>query len=445
MRTREEIRNADWFGLIPDGWEMKPLKTLFTFSKGLSITKADLTETGVPVVNYGQIHSKAYEGTGITDGIVRHVSPSTVENSGTSFVRKGGFVFADTSEDLPGVGNCAYNDGDGKLYGGYHTIVLTPRHGFDNKFLAYLFRTDAWRQQLRRQLVDVKLFSVNQGILSEAYVVLPPVDIRHAIVSYLDVRCTPIDEAIARHREAIGKLEEYRRAVITKTVTKGLDPNAPMKDSGIGWIGMVPATWEAKRIKFVAKLASGGTPSRDHAEYWDGDIPWVTTGDLTGARVNSTMESISRLGLDNSSSKVFPRRTVLVAMYGGAGTIGKCGILDGDFAINQALCAVSCGSELNPDYLLYQMHALRPYWMRHAAGTRKDPNISQALIANESIAVPSYDEQVDLVAYLDCQCAAVDDAIGRQNQIIGKLEEYRRSLIHAAVTGKIDCTKGAMA
>lgn len=441
MRTQAEICNHDWFGSLPKGWEMKPLKSLFTFSKGLSITKNNLTETGKSVINYGQIHSKDYFGTGIVNDIIRYVSSEITEKGDSSLVNKGGFVFADTSEDLAGVGNCAYNDLEKTIYGGYHTIVLNPRYETDNKFLAYQFRTDAWRHQLRRQLVDVKLFSVNQRILSEVYVVLPPPDVRRSLVSFLDARCAPIDEAITRHRQAIDKLEEYRRAVVTKAVTKGLDSDVSLKDSGVTWIGMIPTSWDVQRIKFVASLASGGTPSRDHQEYWDGNIPWVTTGDLNGGKVTSTTEKITQLGLENSSAKIFSTGTVLVAMYGGAGTIGKCGILVGDFAINQALCAIRCHSSLDPYYLLYQMHAIRPYWMRHAAGTRKDPNISQALISNERIVVPPYEEQLKIVSELNSICAGVDDSIKRQNDIIAKLEEYRRSLIHAAVTGRIDCTK----
>ena len=343
---------------------------------------------------------------------------------------------------MQGCGNCVYLDSEAGVYAGGDTILLSPLiNGTDNKYLAYQFLTDAWRSQIRRDLVDVKVFHVNRGNLKEAYVVLPPPDVRRSIVSFLDARCAPINEANSRHRQAIDKLEEYRRAVIVKAVTKGLDSGVPMKDSGVTWIGMIPSSWSVERIKFVARLASGGTPSRDHPEYWGGNIPWVTTGDLNGTKVTATMENITQLGLENSSSKVFPSGTVLVAMYGGAGTIGKCGILGGDFAINQALCAIQCGCELDPNYLLYQMHAIRPYWMRHAAGTRKDPNISQALIANEKISVPPYADQLKIVSELNRICTAVDNAIDRQNQIIEKLEEYRRSLIHAAVTGRIDCTK----
>lgn len=441
MRTQAEIRNHDWFGSLPEGWEMKPMGSLFSFSKGITVTKADLTEDGAPVVNYGQIHSKANTGTKITSNLIRYISSDKIPTN-TNPARKGSFIFACTSEDLQGCGNCIYLDSEIEVYAGGDTILLSPlNNGKENKYLAYQFLTDEWRFQIRRDLVDVKVFHVNRKNLKEAYVVLPPPDVRRSLVSFLDARCAPIDEAISRHRQAIEKLEEYRRAIITKAVTKGLDTNVPMKESGVGWIGMIPASWSVKRLKFVGRLASGGTPKRDHQEYWNGNIPWVTTGDLNGAEVTSTMENISQLGLENSSSKVFTSGTVLVAMYGGAGTIGKCGILGGDFAINQALCAIQCHRGLDPNYLLYQMHAIRPYWMRHAAGTRKDPNISQALIANEKIVVPPYSDQLKIVSELSSICTSVDDAIDRQNQIIEKLEEYRRSLIHAAVTGRIDCTK----
>jgi len=257
MRTRSEINSTEWFGHIPNGWEMRPIKALFRFSKGLSITKADLSECGAPVISYGQIHSKDYDGTGITESLIRYVPKSIAQSSNSSYVKHGGFIFADTSEDLAGVGNCAYNDGNEDLFGGYHTIVANPLLSSENKYFAYLFRTDAWRKQLRKQLVDVKLFSVNQSILGESYVAVPPLDVQRSIVAFLDSRCKPINEAIARHRMIIDKLEDYRKAVITKAVTKGLDESAPMKDSGIEWIGSMPANWSTTKLKFLCMSHNG--------------------------------------------------------------------------------------------------------------------------------------------------------------------------------------------
>lgn len=443
MRTQAEICNHDWFGSLPKGWEMKPLKSLFTFSKGLSITKNNLTETGKSVINYGQIHSKDYFGTGIVNDIIRYVSSEITEKGDSSLVNKGGFVFADTSEDLAGVGNCAYNDLEKTIYGGYHTIVLNPRYETDNKFLAYQFRTDAWRHQLRRQLVDVKLFSVNQRILSEAYVVLPPPDVRRSLVSFLDARCAPIDEAITRHRQAIDKLEEYRRAVITKTVTKGLNPGVPMKDSGVDWIGMIPSSWDARRIKFVARLSSGGTPSREHPEYWEGNIPWVKTGELKDGLVLETEEHITDLGLSYSSAKLFQKGTLLMAMYGQGKTRGTTGCLGIDAAINQACVAFTLISNIHKTYLWMVLRAIYDP-IREAAVGSGQPNLSIKLISNFYIPLPSYKEQIEIASYLEHQYVAIDEAIARQNKLIEKLEEYRRSLIHAAVTGRIDCTKESL-
>ena len=104
------------------GWTIRPLKSLFSFSKGLNITKEDLCEEGTAVVSYGQIHSKNYHGTGIEEPIVRFVPSSKAADNVRSRVEIGGFLFADTSEDLEGIGNCAYNDSADELYGGYHTM-----------------------------------------------------------------------------------------------------------------------------------------------------------------------------------------------------------------------------------------------------------------------------------------------------------------------------------
>lgn len=443
MRTQAEIRNHDWFGSLPEGWEMKSMGSLFSFSKGITVTKADLTEDGAPVVNYGQIHSKANTGTKITSNLIRYISSDKIPTN-TNPARKGSFIFACTSEDLQGCGNCIYLDSEIEVYAGGDTILLSPlNNDKENKYLAYQFLTDEWRFQIRRDLVDVKVFHVNRKNLKEAYVVLPPPDVRRSLVSFLDARCAPIDQAITRHRQAIDKLEEYRRAVITKTVTKGLDPGVPMKDSGVDWIGMIPSSWDARRIKFVARLSSGGTPSREHPEYWEGNIPWVKTGELKDGLVLETEEHITDLGLSYSSAKLFPKGTLLMAMYGQGKTRGTTGCLGIDAAINQACVAFTLISNIHKTYLWMVLRAIYDP-IREAAVGSGQPNLSIKLISNFYIPLPSYKEQIEIASYLEHQYVAIDEAIARQNKLIEKLEEYRRSLIHAAVTGRIDCTKESL-
>lgn len=421
MRTQAEISNNDWFGNLLKGWEMKPLKSIFTFSKGLSITKNDLTETGKSVISYGQIHSKDYFGTGIVNNIIRYVSDEIAEKGDSSLVNKGGFVFADTSEDLAGVGNCAYNDLEKTIYGGYHTIVLNPLYETDNKFLAYQFRTDAWRHQLRRQLVDVKLFSVNQRILSEAYAVLPPADVRRSIVSFLNARCAPIDEAITRHHKAISKLEEYRKAVISHTVNGAVE-------------GMDSSNWVWKRFKFIARVDSN-LVEPDRFENWLHIAPdSIGKGDgrLLHRHTVSEDSVISGNHLFRKGailySKVRPRLNKVVI----APDDGLCSADMYPISTNQVV-----------EWLKYYM--LSDQFVEQA-GTVSDirikmPKINKEELGNLKILVPPYKDQLKIVSRLNSICASIDESINRQNQIISKLAEYRRSLIHAAVTGRIDCTK----
>lgn len=440
MRTKSEIGNTEWFGRLPNGWEMKPLKSLFSVRKGITVTKADLVESGTPVVNYGQVHSKLNDGISIRRDLIRHVSPDLLSDKAAP-IGKGAFIFASTSEDLAGCGNCIYIDKEIEVYAGGDTTQLVPLQDSDNKYFAYLFSTDNWRFQLRRNLVDVKVFHVNPSDLKESYVVVPPRDVQDSIVTFLDSHCKPIDEAIDRHRSIIGKLEDYRRAVITKAVTKGLDDTATMKDSGIEWIGQIPEKWQISRIKFVAKLASGGTPSREHAEYWNGCIPWVKTGELNDGYITDIEERITEQGLDNSSAKVFPAGTLLMAMYGQGKTRGMTGCLTRDSAINQTCVAFTNLSGVLKDYLWMALRAIYVP-VREAAVGSGQPNLSSSLISNFFIPVPPYDEQADISAYLGYKYAAIDEGINRQEQAIAKLEEYRRSLIFHAVTGRIDCTGG---
>ena len=441
MRTRSEINSTEWFGHIPNGWEMKPLKSLFSVKKGITVTKADLIDSGTPVVNYGQVHSKLNDGTSIHRELIRHISPDIIPPNATP-ISKGSFIFASTSEDLEGCGNCIYLDSNIEVYAGGDTTQLTPLKTVDNKYFAYLFSTDTWRFQIRRNLVDVKVFHVNPGDLKESYVVVPPLDVQRSIVAFLDSRCKPLNEAISRHRMIIDKLEDYRKAVITKAVTKGLDESAPMKDSGIEWIGQIPEKWRISRIKFIAKLASGGTPSREHGEYWGGGIPWVKTGELNDGYIENIEESITEEGLMNSSAKVFPKDTLLMAMYGQGKTRGTTGCLTRESAINQACIAFTNLCDVMKDYLWMALRAIYTP-IREAAVGSGQPNLSASLIANFSIPIPSYAEQADIATYLNYKCAAIDEGVDRQEQVIARLEEYRRSLIFHAVTGRIDCMGGA--
>jgi type I restriction enzyme S subunit len=132
-----------------------------------------------------------------------------------------------------------------------------------------------------------------------------------------------------------------------------------------------------------------------------------------------------------------PIGTVCVAMYGGAGTIGKCGMIMKESATNQAVCSIVCDDSIVlPKYLLFQLLALKSYWMIYAVGTRKDPNISQDIVGKMKIIIPGTIEQKEIADYLDKKCTAIDILISKKSQFLTELENYKKSLIYEYVTGK---------
>ena len=234
---------VEWIGDIPQEWEIRSLKYLFDFGKGLPITKADLKESGIAVISYGQIHSKLNTGTHVTDDLIRFVDEQYLSSNYESIVKQKDFIFADTSEDLDGCGNCVYIDTDIQLFAGYHTIILRSRNNNDNKYFAYLFKSDAWRKQIRERVTGVKLFSISQRILKETTVIIPPFPQHQRIVEFLDRKCAEIDSVISKTKATIEQYKSLKQSVITQAVTKGIRPDRPMKDSGIEWIGEIPQEW----------------------------------------------------------------------------------------------------------------------------------------------------------------------------------------------------------
>lgn len=208
-----------WIDGIPRGWEVKKIKKYFEFGKGLPITKDNLTESGIDVISYGQVHSKLNNGVSVKKELVRHVSEDYRKTNASSLVKKGDFIFADTSEDLAGCGNAVLVDMDSELFAGYHTIILRTPNEKDSKYLAYLFLTDMWRSQIRSRVSGIKLFSVTQKILRDLYIILPPPKKQKIITDYLDSKCNEIDTIISDKLQFIVELDILKKSLVYEVVT----------------------------------------------------------------------------------------------------------------------------------------------------------------------------------------------------------------------------------
>ena len=281
---------------------------------------------------------------------------------------------------------------------------------------------------------------VRQGLnydeVKELRVILPSLDEQQAIAAYLDEQCALIDEAIAAAKNSIEEYKAWKVSIIFNAVTKGLDKKVEFKESGIDWLGCIPSLWGCGKIKHFASLSSGGTPKSDHREYYDGDINWACSLDLSENELFETQNHLSEIGLKNCASAIQPVGTIVMAMYGGSGTIGNSAILCVSSATNQALCCMKFDERILDKYAFYYIRAIRKYWMIYAVGTRKDPNISQAIVGAMPMLLPSMQEQIIIVDYLDYKLPLIESIISQKEAAIADLESYKRSLIYEAVTGK---------
>ena len=225
MRKSPLVHNDDirWDIDYPERWQIQRIRESFSFRKGLSITKANLEETGIAVISYGQVHSKKNSGVGLNEELIRYVNESYLTTNQSCLVEKGDFIFADTSEDVTGCGNCAYIDWDDTIFAGYHSIIAHPDGSTDNKYLAYLFKSPTWRYQIRKKVNGVKVYSITQKMLKDAFILVPPVDEQKEIVHYLDEVCAKIDAAISKMEEKVSNLRDLKIRLVADTVTGKID------------------------------------------------------------------------------------------------------------------------------------------------------------------------------------------------------------------------------
>lgn len=217
---------VEWIGKIPTHWEVKKLKLLFGIGSGLGITKADFVPSGIPCVSYGEIHSKypCRLNTGIHP--LPYVSEDYLSSKPQALLKKGDFVFADTSEDIEGSGNFTSLQSDDPVFAGYHTIVLKPKtQSIHSPYFSFLFDSLGIRNQVRKEVCGVKVYSITKSILKEVQCLIPPLEEQKAIAEYLDTQIEKIDLAICKIKSQINLIKEYKTTLIPKAVCGRVEIN----------------------------------------------------------------------------------------------------------------------------------------------------------------------------------------------------------------------------
>ena len=319
----------------------------------------------------------------------------------------------------------------------YYVFKAKERNNIE--FINYLFQTQQFQKELRRYangILEIRLRVSSDKIL-KCYVPFPNVEEQNKIVNELNRKIEKIDLLITNQEKQIDRLKDQKKAIISNSVTKGIYKNVIMKESNINWIGCLPKNWNIFPIKTIAKTSSGGTPSSSKIEFYNGNINWACSYDLKENVIEETKMKLTEKGASVIAGELQRPGTILIAMYGGGGTIGNSGRLECFSMTNQAICSIDFNRDLiDPKFAHYYIRFIRPFWMIYAVGTRKDPNISQGIVNKMPFICPPIIEQKQIVSFLDKKCAFIDSLIIIKQKKIEKLQEYKKSLIYEYTTGK---------
>jgi type I restriction enzyme S subunit len=396
----------DWLGELPHGWLAPPLRRLARIETGRDYKDLEVDTGGYPVMGSGGEFARAsaclYEGPSVLLGRKGTVDqPRYIDEP---------FWAVDTSfftRIAPDV--------DPRFF--FYVSLLVPFGYFE---------------------AGTALPSMTKTNLYTVRCPLPPEDEQHAIADFLDRETEKIDSLVARKERLIELLLEERTALISRAVTKGLDPNAPTKDSGIAWFGPVPAHWPVARLGYFARVLNGSTPPRNNAGYWlDGTVPWLASAKVNEDRVSKPSELITEAAQRECSLSFVPAGSVLIGLVGQGRTRGMAALLDCEATINQNMAAIIPRGQLVGRYVQYQIeHMYRPIREYSRGGNQAALNCE--LVADLRVPVPPLDEQAAIARFLDGETDETRRLIDVTRASIDLLRESRSALITAAVTGQID-------
>ena len=421
--------NIQWIGAIPDSWvldrlqwhldEVKEVNDPIKTTKVLSLTN----KLGVvPYEEKGNQGNKAKESV----SEYKLAYPNTIVANSMNIL-------------IGSVGKCNHFGCVSPVY-----YVFKPKLGENIDFLNYIFQTTQFQKELRRfanGILEIRLRVSSNDILKRQ-VAFPSPSIQEKIVSFLDEKTVEIDSLIEIENKQIKKLKEYKQAVITEAVTKGLDKSAPMKDSGIEWIGEIPEGWSICRVKNIGSTQNGISKSSD---YFGSGNPFVSYGDVyknwelpnTGSGLIESTEK-ERNVFSVCKGDIFFTRT--------SETIEEVGFSSVCFETIENAVFAGFLIRLRPylpesviisDYAKYYFRAnlLRKYLVKEMNIVTR-ACLSQELLGAMSVVLPPKKNQMEIASFLDKKCKNIDSLIEIRQKKIDKLNEYKKSLIYECVTGK---------
>lgn len=409
--------NLPWLPQIPAHWALVKIRELFT-ERNQKVSDKEYAPLSV---------SKG--------GVVPQISTVAKTDNGDNrkLVKVGDFVINSRSDRKGSSGISAY-DGSVSLI----NLVLKPRNDYNRGYLHYLLKSIPFIEEYYKngRGIVADLWTTRYSEMKTISIPTPTAAEQEQIVRYLDSMTAKINKLIRAKKKQIALLQEQKQAIINQAVTKGLNPNAEMKDSGIDWLGQIPAHWDCRALRRCTEyVKTGGTPPGAYENYFQEDgFYWYTPGDFNDDLWLANSErQLSELG--KSTVKIFPPNTIM--MIGIGGTVGKVAISNSFASCNQQVNGIVMKNNMNVIYTAQYLRLLRNYILSTGKYTTL-PIVNQEETKSLLITIPPLTEQ-NKIADSICQitryyCCIIENI----NQEIIYLNEYKNSLMASVVTGQVD-------
>ncbi len=430
---------VEWLGRIPAHWEVLRLGAIGRMAKCSGGGKADDVPNGISCIRYGDLYT--HHGSSITRS---RAFVSAERAKAYTTIGYGDLLFAASGETLDDIGKSCVNLMTGRVLCGGDVILLRSAIPTDARFLGYATNAPYMRHQKSRLGRGMTILHIYGRDLRDATMILPPPYEQQAIADFLDRETAKIDGLVAKQRELINRLQEKRTSLISHAVTKGLDPDASMQDSGVEWLGEIPAHWEVGRLKDTVTKCQNGVWGQEP----DGrnDIACVRVADFNRRAFSVHSSHLTLRSVDPKAMAAHRLRAGdLLLEKSGGGDRQPVGIVvvfshDVSAVCSNFVARMPVHPGHSSRFLVY-LHA----WLYSTRVTVRSikqsigiQNLDGDSYLNERVGLPPLAEQQAIADHLDRETAKIDALTAKITESIDLLDEYRSALTSAAVTGKID-------
>jgi len=417
---------VNWIGRIPKHWQTRRLKYAAPESGSKLIEKPD----ELPYLGLENIESNT--GRLLLDNPIEEVESTVV------VFKKSDVLFGKLRPYLAKVVHASF-DGVGTT----ELLVLRPKDDVDSQFLFYHLLADGFIDTVNGLTYGTKMPRANSGQVGNLVIGLPPLSEQCTIAAFLDRETARLDALVARQERLIELLQEKRAALISHTVTKGLDPTVPIKDSGISWLGEIPAHWEVRRLKFIADVQSGIAKGRNLEGKKIVELPYLRVANVQNGYLDLSDVATITIAEDEIKRYSLQVNDVLMTEGGDYDKLGRGTVWEGQIipCVHQNhIFAVRPHQGMNSSWIsmITQTDYARHYFILRSKQTTNLASISSTNLIEFPVVLPPGSEQQAILSYLDSETTKLDALIAKVRALIERLQEYRTALISAAVTGKID-------